>query len=160
MHTWPWSLISCLSIEIWLQKSSCWLRSHAMQQPVLSNWQTGLHFACKPHILNPRSSRTAWRPFGLPLDVVIFWRHPRLEQSRFDCGIMESRCLRCLPPLPLFMSNACNASGGKVAWADELSKMNNAWHSRPLTFSWIWIADFTWSRRCSCVHQASPLAPG
>ena len=152
--------MSCSSTEIWFWKSSCWLRSLAMQQPVLSNWQTGGHFVCNPQILNPHSSSIDWSPHGSPLDVVIFCGHPHFKWSGFDCGIIVLCCFHCLPPSPLFISNSQSASGGSDACTDELSKIKKATHSGPFTFSWIWIAALICSSRLLWVHQASPFAPG
>jgi len=151
--------MSYLSIDNWLQKSSCWLSNLAMQQPWLLNGQTGEHLLHNPVRSKPHSSSTNLRPFGFP-SFVIFCGRPCFKGPGLDCGIIVSCCLCCFPPLDLFMLNACNVSGGSVACVEELSKIDSTWIPGLLISLWIWIANCTWLSRSSCVHHASPLAPG
>ena len=135
-HSWPAPLINVSSIDSWFIKSSCWERSRAMQQFWLSNGHTGAHFALKCVTLNPRSSRTACKPFSCPDAIVIFCGCPRKRGSGFDWGVWVSHCLCCFPPLDLFISKALSASGGKDAWAEDWSKMKRLgfWDQK----CWVW----------------------
>ena len=93
IHSWPAPLISVSTIDSWLTKSSCWDRSLAIQQFWLSKGHTGAHLAFKRETSNPRSWRTACKPFCCPDDVVICCGCPRTWGSGFDWGIIVSRCL-------------------------------------------------------------------
>ena len=106
-----------------------------------------------------RHSRESLRPLALPLGVIISCLSPQNQGSGFDWGMMVFFCLHCAPPFDLFMLKALSASGRSEAWAEDWSKMNNAWHPG-WAASKISIADFIWTMSWSVSHHGSPLLPG
>ncbi len=137
------------------QKSSCLLRSHAMQQFSFSTGHTEMHFARIPWTLKPHSTSICWRPLAMPVSVVIFcallWN---LGQGLF-IRIMVSFCLRCFPPFDQFISKARSASGPSEACADDWSNTNSATQSGCAS-SKIAIALLTCTRSCAWSHHGSP----
>ena len=101
--------------------------SQAMQHHWLSNGQMGEHFALRPLMLKPRSVRVCSNPFCWPSWVVILCIWPRCSGVGLLFGITVSLWWRCLPPFPLFISNALSASGGSAACADDWSNIKRAW---------------------------------
>ena len=159
MHRCPQSVSIFLRRDFWCQKSSCWLRRQAMQQPLFSNGQTGEHLALIPVTSKPCSSRVCCSPFGSPFLSVIFCSSPQYCRLGLLMGIIVSFCFHCFPPLDLFLSKAHNASSSRDAWPEDWFKINNAQHSR-CAFSKIDMAFFTCLSNCVRSHQASPFAPG
>lgn len=159
MHSCPALRISSSNNDVWFAKSSCWLRSRAIQHLLFSNGHTSLHFALSPFTSNPHSSRTCCNPIGWPFGSFIGWGFPRSSTTGLFIGMTVSLWCRCLPPFDLFISKACKASGPSDVCADDWSKINRAWQPG-CAFSKIWIAHLTWARSCSWSHQASPFVPG
>src|SRR5216683_3696914 len=126
MQTCPFALILCSRRDSCDRKSSCLLRSHAMQQDSLSKGQTGLHLACIPRMLNLHSSRVCWRPFASPSSVVIFCALPQSLGRGLFIEIIVSFCFLCLPPFDLFISKAQRASGPSKACMDDWSNTKSA----------------------------------
>src|SRR5216683_3135958 len=120
--------IFCSRSDIWSRKSSCLLRSQAMQQLLFSNGQTGEHFTCILRMSNPHSLSVCCRPFGTPASVVIFYGFPWHSTLGLFMGITVSFCFLCFPPLLLFISNARRASGPSEACVDEWSNKKSAMH--------------------------------
>lgn len=56
IHLWPLLLINSLSIDAWFTKSSCWLRSHTIQQLCyqLNRQESTLHTSLGHQIHTPR----------------------------------------------------------------------------------------------------------
>ena len=159
-HLCPASLINVSSIETWFVKSSCLLRSLAIQHASFSQGQTGEHFARILSTLNPHSCRVCSRPLGSPLAVVIDWGLPWSSTFGLFIGMMVFFCLRCLPPLPLFISKALRVSGGSEAWTDDWSKIKRAWHPGCASSKVGMTCVFTCVISCSQSQYLSPLAPG
>lgn len=130
-----------------------------MQQFWFLIGQTGEHLAHSWLMSKPHSSRTDFIPFGWPDSVVIFWIWLWTARNGLDCGIMVSRCFRCMPLFNLFMSNTRRASGGKDPCAEDWSNTKRAWQ-----LGWTMLnmsmASRTCTRSWSQSHQGSPFEPG
>ena len=159
MQRCPASRMRVSSIEIWLEKSSCWESCWAMQQFWLSIGHTGKHLARSWVTSKPLSLRTDFMPFGWPESVVIFWGWPQMVGNGLDCGITVSHCFRCLSPSDLFMLKACNASGGKDPCADDWLKIKIAWQLGWAILNML-MASHTCTRSWLQSHQGSLFEPG
>jgi len=153
----PRTWIFCLRSNIWSRKSSCLLRSRAMQQLLFLNGQTGEHFTCILWMSNPHSSSVCCRPFGTPALVVIFCGFPWDSTLGLFIGITVSFCFLCFPPLLLFISNAWRASGPSEVCTDEWSNKKSVMHLG-CTSSKIAITQSTCTRSCIwSYHRSLPV---
>ena len=159
MHKWPAFVMQSSNIEIWFAKSSWWLSKRAMQQPVFSYGQTGLHLALILSTLKPHSLSVCSKPFASPPSVIIFWMCPPRALTGLFIGIMVSLWMCCFPPFPLFISQACSVSGARDAWAEDWSNTKTAWQCG-WAASKVGIASLhTCAINWLVSHQASPLEP-
>src|SRR6266851_7831482 len=119
-----------------------------MQQSLFSNGQTGEHFRHILQMSNPCFSSVCYSPFGSPASVVIFCSFPWHSTVGLFIGTTVSFCFLCLPPLPLFISNARRASGPSEVCADEWLNKKSTMHSGCAS-SKISMAQLTCARSCT-----------